>query len=288
MGMQTKEKFVAFIDILAFSALVERAETAGDDLTRVMELVAALGTAADASKFAAVGPTTCPNSTYHDKSLDFVVTQISDCVIISVEVSPAGIANLMSHCFGIALRLISMGAQCRGMITRGQVFHTPDQIIGVAYQQAVNGEKTTRVLRADESEVGTPFIQIDEAVLAYVREETDACVREMVDRVTTSDGDYTAIYPFKALMDKPFKTVLPGLPFDAEEWLASVRRSLGYRRTTMATFQAALENTEDPRVGQKIRHYLRGLEELILQLERKEARALRLVASGDIPWGEVL
>lgn len=286
--MHTKEKFVAFIDILGFSVMVEKAEAAGEDLSDILNLVAALGSAADASKFAASGPTTCPGSTYVDKSLDFVVTQISDCVIISAEVSPAGIVNLVNHCFGIALKLISLGAQCRGAITRGQVHHSPEQVIGVAYQKAVTGEKSTRVLRAGEAEVGTPFIQLDEAVVAYIRDETDECVREMIGRVTISDGEYTAIYPFKALIDKPFKTLLPGLPFDPGDWLASVRRSLGYRRATMATFQAALDGAEDERVRQKIRHYLTGLAALIEQLERKEARALDILATGRIPWGSVL
>ncbi|WP_312599554.1 hypothetical protein, partial [Brevundimonas sp.] len=254
----------------------------------ILELTAALGSAADTGKFVQSGPTTCPNSAHVDASLDFVVTQVSDCVIISAEVSPAGIANLTTHCFGVALRLIQLGVQCRGAIKRGQVYHTPDQIIGVAYQQAVNGEKATRALRLDEAEVGTPFIELDDAVVAYVRDETDECVRTMVGRVTTTDGEYTAVYPFKALMDKPFRTVVRQFPFDAEDWLFTVRRTLARHRTIRTTFQSAFDEATDPRVNQKIQHYLTGLNHLIAQVERKEARALQLVASGHIPWGEVL
>lgn len=286
--MKTKEKFVAFIDILGFSDLVEEAQAEGEDVERILKLTTALGTAADASQFATSGPTTCPGSGYLERSLDFVVTQISDCVVISTEVSPAGIVNLTSHCFWITQRLISLGVQCRGAIKKGQVYHQPDQVVGVAYQQAVTGEKTTRVLRADEAEVGTPFIELDEAVVAYIRDETDECVRDMVGRVTISDGEYTAIYPFKALMDKPFRTVHPGFPFDPEDWLAAVRRSLAQRRATLATFQAALVKAKDPRIARKIRHYITGLEALIPPVERKEARALEIIASGKIPWGQVL
>ena len=286
--MQATDKFVAFIDILGFGQLVENLESDEDGLSRIMDLIGSLGTAADGRKFATSGPTTCPRSGYVRKDLDFVVTQISDCVIISTEVSAAGISNLVTHCFGIALALIHKGAQSRGMITRGRVYHTPSQVIGVAYQRAVSGEKTTRVLRFEDDEVGTPFIQIDDEVVAYVRDETDECVRKMFDRVTTSDGEYTAIYPFKALMNKPFTSVLPGLPFDPQKWLESVRRSLGFREATLATFRAALDGTDDPRVQRKIRHYLTGLEALIVQLKRKEARALHIVETGRIPWGEVL
>ncbi|GEM_PF-3789156 len=36
--MQTKEKFVAFIDILGFSSLVEKADSEGEDLTKILIL----------------------------------------------------------------------------------------------------------------------------------------------------------------------------------------------------------------------------------------------------------
>ena len=286
--MQTKDKFIAFVDILGFSRIVEELQEGGGGLGRAFDLIEALGSPEGKNKFAAYGPTLCPGSRHNEKTLDFEITQISDCVIVSTEVSPAGAINLVGHCCGIALKLMSKGALCRGKITRGHVYHADNQVVGVAYQQAVSGEKYTRFLRADESEIGTPFIEIDDTVVSYVRDETDNCVREMFRRVTRSDGEYTAIYPFTAMENKPFTTVHPAFDFDPEKWLASVRLSMKMHLARIATFEAALERTNDPKARQKISHYLKGLQPRVERLKAKEARALEILESGEIPWGAVL
>src|SRR5688572_23931485 len=99
--MQFKEKFVAFVDILGFQELVKSAEAGtGLTLAEILELVSKLGSPDEQERFAKHGPTTCPFSKYLQPDLDFKITQISDCVIVSAEVSPAGLINLVSHCWG--------------------------------------------------------------------------------------------------------------------------------------------------------------------------------------------
>jgi hypothetical protein len=148
-------------------------------------------------------PNICPQSRRLAADIDFKMTQISDCVVISAEVSPAGVMNLAHYCFGIAITLFSKGALCRGYMTRGNIFHDDHQFIGTGYVHAVENEKSVAFMRADVEEEGTPFIQIDETVTDYVRSESDECVRKMFARIVRSDETYTAIYPFEAMSKVP-------------------------------------------------------------------------------------
>jgi hypothetical protein len=138
---------------------VQKAELEGNgDLSRALELTKALGSAADSNKFVQYGPTTCPLARRIANDPDFQVTQISDCVVISAEVSPAGMINLVSHCFGIALRILTKGALCRGVITRGKIWHRDGQFIGRGYMRAFQSEPGVAFMRADENETGTVWI----------------------------------------------------------------------------------------------------------------------------------
>ena len=40
-----------------------------------------------------------------------------------------------------------------------------------------------------EEDGGTPFVEVDPEVERYIREETDACVVKMFDRMTRKDSD---------------------------------------------------------------------------------------------------
>ena len=121
--VRTREKLIAYVDVLGFSALVEEAERDGGDVRKAGALATALGSAKDSSQFAQYGPSTCPHSRHIQKDLDFQVTQISDCVVVSAEISPSGAINLAQYCFGISMRLLGLGALCRGYVTRGNIHH---------------------------------------------------------------------------------------------------------------------------------------------------------------------
>ncbi len=282
--VHAKDKFIAFIDVLGFTNLVEQAEAEGGDFTRALELAAALGDRGDSDIYKDLGPTTCPCSTYVAKDLDFQLTQISDCVVVSAEVSPAGLVNLISHCSGIAIRLLQKGALCRGFITRGAIHHEPGQFIGTGYMNAYKREAEVAFLRADEAEKGTPFIQIDEVVLDYAANHTDRCVQEQLARATRSDGEYRAIYPFGVFKNIPGAIMLPG-HFNPTHFLENVRKSIGYRQRDLQRFQDAEAAAPNERAKRKIRHYSAGIEEVIDHLRGKERRAEQMIATGNIPWG---
>ncbi|MCV3767587.1 hypothetical protein [Rhizobium sp. TRM95796] len=194
--MQPKDKFIAFIDILGFSQLIAKLEENGEGFSEALELTEALGPNICSVSLAGFGPTTCPSSTRIEENLDFQATQISDCVVISVEISPAGIINLLSHCYGISLKLLAKGALCRGSIIRGKIYHTNAQFFGTGYMSAYKGESQVRFLQSSDAEKGTPFIALSDQITDYIKNDTDESVRMMAQRMTRSDGTYTAIYPF--------------------------------------------------------------------------------------------
>ena len=66
-----------------------------------------MGSAIDRDLFSKHGPTSCPLAPYLSKDLNFRHTRISDGVVVSVEVSPAGLINLVHHCFWIAINTYS-------------------------------------------------------------------------------------------------------------------------------------------------------------------------------------
>jgi hypothetical protein len=284
--VQTTDKFIAFIDILGDKNTVLAAEAAGGDLARPFELRKALGSAEDAERIRLSGHSLCPAAPFVEKGLRFEVTRISDCVVVSAEVSPAGLITLISHCATAALRFVQLGALCRGAITRGSTYHEAGDFAGAGYLDALDREKKVAFRQVDASETGTPFIELAPAVVAYAEEQTDACVRTMFGRMTCSDGRYTAIDPFRALASKPAALIEFG--FDPQKWKDSVSRSLGYRRLTLAAYEAAELEAPQERDRQKVRHYKKGLEQAIAALEAKDARLDDMIATGRIPYGSVL
>src|SRR5258708_15268930 len=100
--IEFKDKFVAFIDVLGFKALVEAAEAGNDGtLNNVLSVLAEYGSAKHQERFAKSGPNLCPESRYIQRDLDFRATYISDCLILSSEISPAAVVNLVHHCWAL-------------------------------------------------------------------------------------------------------------------------------------------------------------------------------------------
>jgi len=198
--IEFKEKFVGFVDILGFKKLVEGAEAGiGMSLVELLELVQELGKPEDRLVYEKYGPMTCPDSRFVQRHLDFRLTQISDCVVISTEVSPAGVINLIKHCWGAVIKLLTKGIMCRGYISRGSLYHTDTQIIGTGYQEAYRKESLVTAFKREADERGTPFVEVDAVVCDYVRDHGDSCVKEMFSRYIKSDGEMTALFPFKRL-----------------------------------------------------------------------------------------
>jgi hypothetical protein len=275
--MQFTDKFVAFVDILGFKQLVAAAESGtGMSLGELLEAAKKLGSAADREVFATHGPTICPASRYIRRDLGFQLIQISDCVIVSSEVSPAGVINLVNHCWKALIRLLQSGLMCRGYITRGSVFHTDSQIIGTGYQKAYEAEGHVTAFKRQADELGTPFVEVDPSVCDYVANSGDACVKEMFSRHVKDDGAVVAVFPFQRLSHS-FIVAGVGSTFDPARERQSndnMRRSLQTLKERVATFV----DRSNPKAVSKAEHYQQALDAQLRVCDRVD-EAIRQLSS---------
>ena len=192
------DKFVAFVDILGFKSKVESAEQGdGLSLRELHDFTAALENQKHSGTIESYGPTICPESRHIERDLTYRVTQVSDCVVISAEVSPVGVINIIHHTYSTALKLLMKGVMLRGYLTRGNIFHDKNKFIGTGYHKALKGEQGVKAFQTSPDDIGTPFVEIDRDVVKYINECDDMCVQTMFERMTRSEDDVTAIFPFQ-------------------------------------------------------------------------------------------
>lgn len=259
-----KEKFVAFIDVMGFKSMIQATERGqGRSVEEIKEILRDLARPQSKERFVRVGPKICPRSQLIDKSLSFEVTQISDCVIISAEVSPAGVINLVEHCWHVVMALLMKGVLVRGYITRGSIIHGGNLILGSGYQAAYERETGVAAFRKEADEKGTPFVELDSLITDYINGDSDECVREMFSRMVKSDGDVTALYPFDRI-DNAFTN-----PFDAAE----ERKFNSDRRSKVTKLIELINGNIDPKnesALRKTRHYVSALQEQLNACDRKD------------------
>ncbi len=259
---QFRDKFVAFVDILGFTSKVAAADgRPGAQLSDLLEICGELESRSHVQSIAAYGPIICPESRYESRNLDYRVTQISDCAIISTEVSPAGVINLVEHISQSIIGLLQHGVLVRGYVTRGSIFHDDQQFIGVGYQNALTGEKSVRAFRMSESDGATPFVEVDPQVVRYIREETDACVVEMFGRMAKVDPaqDVTVLFPFQQLTN-----VVGGNISEPEK----CQRSLAIVRTWIDSYKEKIKSQEsvsDHVANKKTKYYMKILNDLLVE-----------------------
>ena len=256
--MEFKDKFIAFVDVLGFQDFVEAAENAaGMSLKELLEAVVLLGSDDDMSTIAKYGPTIRPEAPCINRNLDFQIAQVSDCVVASAEVSPAGAINLINHCWVAVFKLLRKGLMCRGHIRRGKIYHEGNNFIGTGYQNAVQKEKDVAAFKRDADDLGTPFVELDRSISEYVTTCGDRCVLEMYSRLVKQDGEVCALFPFKRLSH----SFMIGGPkeFDPEK----EKRSNDNLRTFIKTLKIGLRKHLDksnPKAIRKHEHYEMALD----------------------------
>ena len=264
---QFREKFIAYVDILGFKSKVESADAElGDDLS-LSQLLAFL-TTLEGRKHSEIiridGPTICPESRHIQRDLDYRVTQTSDCVIVSAEVSPAGIIHIIGQIQGTTWKLLMQGVMLRGYITRGNIFHEDNKIIGTGYQRALEGEKKVTAFQGATGDTGTPFVEIDPAVVRYINECDDPCVKEMFTRMTRSEHDVTAIFPFQK-----FSNLMNFIDDDLEK----SRQNIEVIRSWICSAREKIElfaSACDSNAFRKSRYYLKFLDDELAKCNRIE------------------
>lgn len=267
--VEFSDKFIGFVDVLGFKDLVTRAERGeGLPLSKILELVEFLGDGKERERFEKRGPSICPAARYEQRHLDFCVTQISDSAVVSAEVSPAGVINLLFHCWSSVTQLLQNGIMCRGYIKRGTIYHAGNHIVGTGYQEAYLSEGKVGAFKREADERGTPFVEIDCSVSEYVSACDDACVKEMYSRFVKTDGNATALFPFKRL-EHSFIISGFGATFDA----AKERASNNNVRTVIRNLKLAVNSHVDSANADAVRkanHYIEALNNQLAACDRTD------------------
>ena len=261
-----QEKFIAFVDILGFEAKV--ADAAGRkelQLADLLEFCASLSQEAHTKGIAEYGPMICPKSPCLARNLDYQVTQISDCAIISAEISPAGVINVLHHVASSVYGLMSKGVMVRGYISRGKIYHTDQQVIGPGYLEAFHKEKKVVAFGLPHDTTSTPFVEIDPAVVNFINAEADSCVRDAFQDMSKVDPQERAvIFPFRQLARIAGQNIM-----NAELCKESIRVGrewIGIYLQRLES-QAPAENTD---ASEKVRYYRELLQEQLEEFDRIE------------------
>ncbi|RAK08993.1 hypothetical protein C8C77_1159 [Halanaerobium saccharolyticum] len=260
-----KEKFIAFIDILGFKHKIELVENNnGLTLKKLKNIIKCLGSDKDVEKYKKNGPEICPESNYINDDLDFKITRVSDCIIVSSEISPVGLINLMSYCCGSIFELLSKGIMCRGYILKGNIYHTNSSdeeeglFLGTGYQ------------RAYEKERGTPFVEIDSEICNYIETMEDPCVKKMFNRFVLSDDNVTALFPFKKLSHN-FKITGDGLnsQFKAKNHRESNDRMRQRIKKMEEDIMSYVDSSNEKVMG-KAKHYINALNKQLENCDKAD------------------
>ena len=267
-----REKFIAFVDILGFESKVSEVEDKKNlRLSDLLEFCSSLTQEVHAKSIWENGPKICPKSRHDSRHLDYEVTQISDCAVISAEVSPAGVINLMQHIWSCVYELLTKGIMVRGYVSKGNVYHKGSQIIGSGYVDAYRREKKVGAFGLPQGTASTPFVEIDPVVVSYINDQTDKCVREMFKRMTKEDPNGIAvIFPFQRL------SAIAGFNIMNAE---RCRKNLRVTRDAIGMFLQRLD-TQSPdsnsEASQKSFYYKKLLQEQLEECDRIEDTLERL------------
>lgn len=152
---QYQDRYVAFIDILGFSALIDRAEKKPEldllgRLASILEEVRGyipLGTAMD------VTAENTPNNPFKDM---FRMSAFSDCIVISTKAELFGLSLITTICGIICNRMLHQGVFTRGAISKGKLIHTDQVVMGSGLINSYKLENSTAIY---------PRILLDEILL---------------------------------------------------------------------------------------------------------------------------
>ena len=163
---------------------------------------------------------------------------------------------------------------CRGYIKRGQIYHTPEQQIGTGIGDVVEREKQVSIFKKEAVERGTPFIEVDADVVQYIGHQPNGCVKEMFSRMTKSEDDLTAIFPFQQL-NHSFTIGGFGNTFDPEKERASLNIVRGWIHKMKEQVRCHIDPSDESAL-QKGDHYIRMLDAQLTACDRTEEEIDRL------------
>ncbi len=194
--MEFEEKYIAFIDIMGFKELVVEAEERND----ASQAITSIRTLSNIPQqhIQKDGQTTLPSLPRIKDDLSFQITQISDCVIISSEKSPSGLANVLDACRIILGRQTRKNHRLvRGYLTKGKVIHTSDLLLGSGYHKALEGEKNAHGIIDGQIFEGAPVIEVDRAIGEDVKGYNEQLLTRIFDRIVLEKNSILNIDAWK-------------------------------------------------------------------------------------------
>lgn len=153
-----RERFVAFLDLLGFKALVEAAERDESQFKRLQEVLH------DLSQTLCNNPSTGTRFTY-----------FSDCIIITTNATPHALWDLLRSIRILTGNLLQQDVLLRGAITRGGAFHDEQYVYGTAVSRAAVLENTCskEPLTLISSEVYEDLKELGKDFLQWVEKDGD-------------------------------------------------------------------------------------------------------------------
>jgi hypothetical protein len=153
--IQFEDRAVAFIDVLGFKVLVNKAASSATDVPQLDQLVRLLGMVIpylDGSVEKSVPQRLIPRHLY-----------VSDCIILSAPLQVSfdehknysGLEILVMRIIQVTQLLLDFGYLIRGAIDVGQVWHADTNIVGPAYQEAFRLEHVAKMPRVILSAAAT-------------------------------------------------------------------------------------------------------------------------------------
>jgi len=142
MTHQYEERYVAFIDILGFSSLVDRAETDSNLLERLasvleeVQMHSALEESMDS-----LGDND-PQAFFRNM---FRMSTFSDNIVISTKINLIGLSLITMLSTIICNRLLHQGIFTRGAISSGKLIHTNSIALGAGLIKAYKLESTAAI-----------------------------------------------------------------------------------------------------------------------------------------------
>lgn len=156
------ERYLAFIDVLGFSNLVNQSRNDAAVVTQLRDALSDVSAKALAAR---------------SEELGLEATSFSDTVVISAPVGEAELLHMLQTIDEFGYGLLRRNMLFRGALVRGQLLHRPDLIFGPALIDAYNLE-TTRSFH--------PRIMLDSNVYGAIQ-HAGANKREQLTRYLTVD-----------------------------------------------------------------------------------------------------
>jgi hypothetical protein len=146
-----QDKYVAFLDLLGFAALVDKA---GGDVLERHRVVEALKLVRD--------------TLTQDPKIDFRFTYFPDCIVLSAVKTPHALWAMFQAIELLTFNLLQYDIFVRGGLTSGMLHHSDDFVFGTAMTEAYHLERdhadgplvlAPKTILKDATELGADFTQ---------------------------------------------------------------------------------------------------------------------------------